>query len=157
MSVFVLWCFFLGQKNSTSTKCPTLVATSIDVSSVVINDEHQTTMDYCLLAAGACTEVHYSREGLQGWGLKYIIFFWTKKKTWKPSASTIIATILGLLGVVINDEHQTTVDYCSLAARACTEVGLSRVWVVGGVVAQVWGWTQWKMTKNVHLPKFIEE
>jgi len=37
-------------------------------------------MDYCLLAAGACTEVHYSREGLQGWGLKYIIFFWTKKK-----------------------------------------------------------------------------
>ena len=56
-----------------------------------------------------------------------------KKKTWKPSASTIIATIIGLLGVVINDEHQTTVDYCSLAARACTEVGLSRVWVCTGL------------------------
>ena len=55
------------------------------------------------------------------------VFFLDKKKNKKPTDNTLVATGTDVLGVVTkgvgkNDEHQTTVGGCSLAARACTEV-----------------------------------
>ena len=50
-----------------------------------------------------------------------------KKKNQKLTAHTLVATSIDVLGVGTkgvgkNDEHQTTVDGCPLAAGACTEV-----------------------------------